>query len=248
MRDKNKPGYVKRYRKINLLWLLMWIVIGVAIVVTGRLIWHTGANILTVIGILAVLPGAKRLVALVVAGKKRSVELSRCERIQEALSEYKYAYDVDTWDYDTYETEAEDAEKDSEKTNEKETEDTDKNSEQIIEETTGKESDQTSLDVEPGEAVIFTDYIFTSQEKIMMLDFLVEKQGNIIALPAPGSDDIDYIKKYITDGVRKISDHHHILFVGSDDELARKLKGIVAVAIDDKTRREVLAYLKSLAV
>ena len=221
MRDKNKPGYVKRYRKINLLWLLMWIVIGVAIVVTGRLIWHTGANILTVIGILAVLPGAKRLVALVVAGKKRSVELSRCERIQEALSEYKYAYDVDTWDYDTYETEAEDAEKDSEKTN---------------------------LNVEPDEAVIFTDYIFTSQEKIMMLDFLVEKRGNIIALPTKGSDDIDYIKKYITDGVRKISDHHHILFVGSDDELARKLKGIVAVAIDDKTRREVLAYLKSLAV
>ncbi|MCR4605327.1 MAG: hypothetical protein K5639_04935 [Eubacterium sp.] len=209
MSEKNKPGYISRYRRINLIWLIVWIIIGVAIVLTGWFIWHTRANILTVLGVLMVLPGAKRIIALIAAGRKKSVSEDRIKAIEELIEGYSYAADVDTFRYEDEE---------------------------------GKEIE--------AETVFWTDYIFTSSEKIMMLDFMVEKEGFVFAQPTARTDNFEYVKKYLTDVVNNASNNYKIYFVNSDEELikALKKKENSERKISPVERLDVVSALKSLAV
>ncbi len=249
---KSTPGYISRFRRNNIIWLLVWVVLGVAIFVTGMLIWESRANILTVLAVLMVLPGAKRIVALVAVGRKHSVASERCRMVETTVEPFIYAGDLDLHEYDP-EEEYEDEEDESapEISNER---------------------------VIPWN-VIFTDYIFTSSEKIMMLDFLVVTDRNIYVLPASTNQEPDYVKKYLTTGIRKWTESMDIKFVRDDDELLRLLNGryksekskpveegggtdtaesadasdesVKQSATDQRNlreRREALAYLKSLAV
>ena len=202
MTNKNTPGYISRYRRINLIWLIVWVVIGVAIFVTGWLIWHTRANILTVLAVLSVLPGAKRIVALIAAGRKKSVSVERCGRVETEVEPFVYAGNLDMHD-----------------------------EEQEL----------------PGH-VIFTDYIFTSTEKIMMLDFMVVMEGSIIILPSSINKDQEYVKKYLTEGIRKWSEAFDIRFVWDDDKLVSELHERQEESAPAHDRREVLEYLISLAM
>ena len=74
MIDKGEFGYIRNQKKINLIWLAAFILIGVAIFICGYLLTKTRANIFTVIAVLMVLPAAKRVVALVVMMPRRGVE------------------------------------------------------------------------------------------------------------------------------------------------------------------------------
>ena len=256
---KSMPGYIRRLRKNNLIWLSVWVVIGVGIFVTGWLIWHTRANLLTVLAVLAVLPGAKRIVALIAVGRKHSVSGERCRRIETAVEPYIYAGHLDIHEY--------------------EPEETDEEPEPERKADTGEPDGETEPDG-PAERtlpmervipwnVIFTDYIFTSTEKIMMADFLVVTDEKVLVLLSSIKQDPAYVKKYLTTGIRKWSDSIAIEFVRDDDELIRKIgnlhesksgSGETAEAVSGdgvyvsgdparlRERREVLAYLKSLAV
>ena len=225
VRGKNTPGYINRYRKTNIIWLAVWILIGVGIFITGILIWDTRANLLTVLAVLAVLPGAKRIVALVAVGRKKSVAEARCHAVETEVEPFIYAGDLDIHEYETEEVPANDSDESSE----------DEPEPELI-----------KLPIE--ETVIFTDYIFTSTEKVMMLDFLVVTDGEVFVLPTANSADIDYIKKYLKNGVRKQSESVSFIVVKDDAELLRKLKERSDKAISDADRYDLLAYLKSLAV
>ena len=219
MNEKNKPGYISRYRRVNAIWLAVWIVIGVAIVLTGWFIWHTRANILTVLGVLMVLPGAKRIVALIVAGRKKSVSIERCKAVEELAGDYAYANDIDSFHY----------------------------------------TDEEPKEIEK-QSVIWTDYIFTSTDKIMMLDFLVEKDGCIYIQPTPRTDDFEYLKNYLKDIIKKITNNYKVYYVHSDEELLKALKGeevpkdlLKSEDVEEREltyqeRTEVINTLKSLAV
>ncbi len=226
MTSKNTPGYIRRYRRINLIWLAVWVVIGIAIFITGIMLWTTRANILTVMAVLMVLPGAKRIVALVAAGKKRSVSLERCKLVEEAVGSYIYGGVLDTHEY-----EAEELDEDEEDKDDAETEDESRFSEKPI----------------PW-SVIFTDYIFTSTEKIMMLDFLVVTFGTVFILPSSSNQDQEYVKKYLTEGIKKWSPELDIRFVWDDKKLVDGLKNLNEKAAPLRDRREVIAYLQSLAM
>ena len=104
---KSTPGYISRIRKINIIWLLVWIVIAVAIFTTGWLIWNTRANILTVLAVLLVLPGAKRIVALVAIGRKKSVTPERCHRVETEVEPYIYAGELDIHEFEPEEPDEE---------------------------------------------------------------------------------------------------------------------------------------------
>ena len=222
---KSVPGYISRYRRINIIWLVVWFLIGLNLFITGLMIWHTRANLLTVLAVLAVLPGAKRIVALIALGRKKSVEESRCRAVEAVVEPFIYAGDLDLHQYDTDEYPEDDEEEET--------------------------STPVSRKYPVEENVIYTDYIFTSTEKVMMLDFMVVTAGGVFILPTTNpkvKTDVAYIKKYLAAGIRKNCDTVDITVVKGDKELIEKLKEDTSAPMSAEDRYEVLAYLKSLAV
>ncbi len=184
MIDKGEFGYIRNQKKINLIWLAAFILIGVAIFICGYLLTKTRANIFTVIAVLMVLPAAKRVVALVVMMPRRGVERERYERMSQAA----------------------------------------------------------------GEGILFTDYVFTSTEKIMHLDFLLIRNGNVLGVTAPSRQDVEYMKKYLADSVHKAAPDFHITVFDTDGQMIRHLDKLAQTEADPERTEKVREYLRSLAV
>lgn len=105
-----------------------------------------------------------------------------------------------------------------------------------------------AVEKEAGEAVVLTDYVFSSTEKIMHLDFVVIKNGNVMAVAAPSKQDIDYMKKYFTDCVHKAASYH-VAFFETDEQLIKRLAGLEDRVEDEQEKVEKLTeHLRSLAV
>ena len=263
---KNTPGYINHYRKVNLIWLIVWVFIGVGIFITGLLIWETRTNLLTVLAVLMVLPGAKRIVALVAAGNRKSVALERCRRLETAVEPYIYAGNLDLSEYEPEEIYDEDEDAGEAATAEAVDEQADEPGADEVTESVDEQADEpeeapadevTEEDQQESrwtpereieENVIFTDYIFTSTEKVMMLDFLVVMKETVFIMPSPTNNDQDYVKNYLVKGIRNVSDQFDISFVWDDDKLINSIEKLHEGAAPLKDRRELIAYLKSLAV
>ena len=263
---KNTPGYINHYRKVNLIWLIVWVFIGAGIFITGLLIWETRMNLLTVLAVLMVLPGAKRIVALVAAGNRKSVAPERCRRLETAVEPYIYAGNLDLSEYEPEEIYDEDEDAGEAATAEAVDEQADgsgadEETESVDEQADEPEeapADEVTEEDQPGsrwtpereieENVIFTDYIFTSTEKVMMLDFLVVMKETVFIMPSPTNNDQDYVKNYLVKGIRNVSDQFDISFVWDDDKLINSIEKLHEGAAPLKDRRELIAYLKSLAV
>ena len=247
---KNTPGYINHYRKVNLIWLIVWVFIGAGIFITGLLIWETRMNLLTVLAVLMVLPGAKRIVALVAAGNRKSVALERCRRLETAVEPYIYAGNLDLSEYEPEEIYDEDEDAGEAVTAESVDEQADGPEEAPTDEVTEEEQPESrwTPEREIEENVIFTDYIFTSTEKVMMLDFLVVMKETVFIMPSPTNNDQDYVKNYLVKGIRNVSDQFDISFVWDDDKLINSIEKLHEGAAPLKDRRELIAYLKSLAV
>lgn len=184
MVDKCEFGYIRNQKKINMIWLLVFVLIGVAIFICGYLLTKTRANIFTVIAVLMVLPAAKRVVALVVMMPRKGVERERYEKVSQAVRE----------------------------------------------------------------GILFTDYVFTSTEKIMHLDFLLIKNGNVLGVLAPFRQDVEYMKKYLTDSVHKAAPEFHIKVFENDEKLIQYLDKLTQTEADPERTEKVREYLHSLAV
>ena len=254
---KNTPGYINHYRKVNLIWLIVWVFIGAGIFITGLLIWETRMNLLTVLAVLMVLPGAKRIVALVAAGNRKSVALERCRRLETAVEPYIYAGNLDLSEYEPeeiYDDDEDAGEASGDSAADEETEDADEQAdgpeEAPADEVTEEDQPESrwTPEREIEENVIFTDYIFTSTEKVMMLDFLVVMKETVFIMPSSTNNDQDYVKNYLVKGIRNVSDQFDISFVWDDDKLINSIEKLHEGAAPLKDRRELIAYLKSLAV
>ena len=247
---KNTPGYINHYRKVNLIWLIVWVFIGAGIFITGLLIWETRMNLLTVLAVLMVLPGAKRIVALVAAGNRKSVAPERCRRLETAVEPYIYAGNLDLSEYEPEEIYDEDEDAGEAVTAESADEQADGPEETPADEVTEEEQPESrwTPEREIEENVIFTDYIFTSTEKVMMLDFLVVMKETVFIMPSPTNNDQDYVKNYLVKGIRNVSDQFDISFVWDDEKLINSIEKLHEGAAPLKDRRELIAYLKSLAV
>lgn len=184
MVDKCGFGYIKKQKKVNLIWLLVFVLIGVAIFVCGYLLTHTRANIFTVIAVLMVLPAAKRIVTLIVMFPRKSVERERYDRMAQVA----------------------------------------------------------------GEDILFTDYVFTSSEKIVHLDFLLIRNGNVLGVTAPSRQDTEYMKKYLTDSVHKAAPEFNIKVFDTDEQLIRYMDKLTQKEADPERTEKVRDLLHSLAV
>lgn len=177
--EKGKQGYISSRKKIDFVWLLVFIALGIGIFLVGYFISKTRANIFTVLAVLMVLPGAKRMVALFVMLPRKSVEKERYERVKNAV----------------------------------------------------------------GEGTLYTDYVFTSTEKIMHLDFLLVKNGNVLGVIAPSKQNVDYLKKYLTDSVHKISEHYHVKFFDDDEAFLKQVQRLSQVEADEGREKVLLDFL-----
>lgn len=83
---KCEPGYIQKQKVFQSLMLLVYIAIGVGLFLLGLWITGTRANVFTVLGILMVLPGAKRVIALVVMLPHQSVERAQYEALKKVVS------------------------------------------------------------------------------------------------------------------------------------------------------------------
>ena len=97
-------------------------------------------------------------------------------------------------------------------------------------------------------AVILADYVFSSTEKIMHLDFAVVKNGNVLAVIAGGKQDIEYMKKYFSDCVRKAAGNYHVSFFETDEQLLQKLPRLSKTEGEAETEEKLVELLRSLAV
>lgn len=131
-------GYISSQKKFQALMLLLYIAIGVGLFLTGFLITGTRANLFTVLGILMALPGAKRVIALVVMVPRKSVEKERYDKMRSALSK---------------------------------------------------------------ESGLLTDYVFTSPDKVMNLDFVVVDQKNVMGILGKDGQDVKYMTDYLQKGI-----------------------------------------------
>lgn len=206
--EKCEPGYISHNKKINILWLIGFVLIAIGIFLIGYLWMHTRANIFTVLAVLMVLPAAKRVVALVVMMPRKEIDRKRYDEMKDLA----------------------------------------------------------------GDSVLFTDYVFTSTEKIMHLDFLLIRAGHVLAVPAKSVQDIEYMKKYLTDSVHKIVPDYPVEVFDRDEEMQEALKALEQsetlddsevlehpLALEDQEALErqetdvekedrLLEYLRSLAV
>lgn len=104
------------------------------------------------------------------------------------------------------------------------------------------------MEKEAGEAVILTDYVFSSTEKIMHLDFVVLKNCNVIAVVAGSEQDVEYMKKYFTDCVHRFASDYHVRFFEKDDEAIKQFSRLSQAEAEPETEEKLVEHLRSMAV
>ena len=184
MYEKCTLGYLTKRKKAEILWIVFFVVLGVAIFLTGYLWSGVRANIFTVKAVLLVLPAAKHLVALIAMFRKKGVTKERYDKVKTAA----------------------------------------------------------------GQAVLYTDYVFTSTEKIMHLDFLLVKNGNVLGVIAKSKQDVPYLKQYLTDVVKKTASSYHVRLFESDEKLISHLQRLTQEEASENSEKTLVDYLHSLAM
>ncbi len=99
-----------------------------------------------------------------------------------------------------------------------------------------------------GEAVLYTDYVFTSTEKIMHLDFVVIKNGNVLGVIAPSKQDVSYLKKYFPDSIHKLAPDFKVQLFDMDEQLIKYLSKMKAEEPELAREEKIVEYLHSIAV
>ena len=184
MYEKCTLGYLTKRKKAEILWIVFFVVLGVAIFLTGYLWSGVRANIFTVMAVLLVFPAAKHLVALIAMFRKKGVTKERYDKVKTAA----------------------------------------------------------------GQAVLYTDYVFTSTEKIMHLDFLLVKNGNVLGVIAKSKQDVPYLKQYLTDVVKKMAPSYHVRLFESDEKLISHLQRLTQEEASENSEKTLVDYLHSLAM
>lgn len=183
---KCEPGYIQKQKVFQSLMLLVFIAIGVGLFLLGLWITGTRANVFTVLGILMVLPGAKRVIALVVMLPHQSVEQARYEVLKKAVSP---------------------------------------------------------------EAVILSDYVFTSPDKIMSFDFVVIEDRQVTGIAPGKADDIPYMTDYLKKGIADIMPEVQVRIAANEAEFLRQRgKQEHDETLQAEKMEEVVEYLTILAV
>jgi hypothetical protein len=99
-----------------------------------------------------------------------------------------------------------------------------------------------------GEGTLFAEYVFTSTEKIMHLDFLLIKNGNVLGVMAPSYQDAEYMINYLEENVHRIAPDYHVKVFDRDEKLLNQLDKLTTIPGAPEKEEKLAAHLRSLAV
>lgn len=98
-----------------------------------------------------------------------------------------------------------------------------------------------------GGSIVLTDYVFSSVDKVMHLDFLLIRNEMLLAVTAPSRQDTHYLKKYLNEIAQKTGGYKVKIF-HNEDELIRFLQKAETTKSNEARDEKVREYLRSLAV
>lgn len=99
----------------------------------------------------------------------------------------------------------------------------------------------------PG-AVLYTDLVITSSEKVMHLDFVVVGNGQVLAVLGNGKQELTYVRKYLIDGVRNWGSGYTVRITDSEKSFLADVAAMKEKEVDEEEERKVKSYLTSLIV
>lgn len=99
-----------------------------------------------------------------------------------------------------------------------------------------------------GKMRLYADMLITSSEKIMHLDFIVLGCRQVIALTGNGKQDIQYIRKYLSDGVRNWGDGYKVKVFDNKDKFLKEVGNVVEKEVDEEEEHNVELFLMSLVL
>ncbi len=104
----------------------------------------------------------------------------------------------------------------------------------------------------PEGAVLLSDYVFTSGERVMGLAFLVLTDNEYIGLGARKNEKLPKMKEYLSDALKKRAIPGKFVLCGEEEEFFAKLKKVSEVKRTkeerQEERQELLDFLRSLSV
>ena len=154
-------GYTNKQKRFQFAMLMLYVLIGVGLFLIGLAVHKTRANLFTVLGILMVLPAAKRVIALVLMVPRKSVEKERFEKVRAAL---------------------------------------------------------------PESAALLTDYVFTSTEKVMSLDFVIVMNKNVYGIKDGKKTDDAYVGNYLSETISADARGYRVQLFENEEAFLKMLK------------------------
>ena len=98
------------------------------------------------------------------------------------------------------------------------------------------------------EMKLYSDLVITSPEKIMHLDLAAVGNGQVICLLGQGKQELNYVRKYLTEGVHNWGRNYKVKVVDSEKTFLGELSKVQPVEVDRDEEDKVNSYLLSLIV
>ena len=98
------------------------------------------------------------------------------------------------------------------------------------------------------DAFVFSDYVFTSQEKVMYLSSMVVQGNEIIGLIGREKENVSYIKSYLERSMKQRGLPYKISICTEEAEYFKKIKATVSEAEEEAVLMETLEFLRAGAV
>ena len=98
------------------------------------------------------------------------------------------------------------------------------------------------------EMKLYSDLVITSPEKIMHLDLAAVGNGHVICLLGQGKQELNYVRKYLTEGVHNWGRNYKVKVVDSEKTFLGELSKVQPVEVDRDEEDKVNSYLLSLIV
>ena len=95
---------------------------------------------------------------------------------------------------------------------------------------------------------LYADMLVTSSEKVMLLDFITVGNKYVIALASSKNQEIQYIKKYLSDGVHNWGDSYKVKVLDNEKNFLREIDNVTPQETDEEEEANVKSYLTSLVV
>lgn len=100
----------------------------------------------------------------------------------------------------------------------------------------------------PEQAVLVSDYVFTLSEKVMGLSFLVLTDHEYYGLIAREQADAEKLRSILADGLKKCGFSGKVVVCTNAEQLLTKLSKAPAVTKTEEEWKELLDFLRALAI